>query len=403
MGNSANRDLDHDRDEPAFLDNINRLSGGKMERLPHSDTVKYVMEKLDPMELAGVRDRMLRRLIRNKVLYSMRPSKEVTGKKHFPVAIDAVHFHTSHRKIPHSTRRVHTDGTVDYMLIALEAQIVNRDGRRIPLMTEFIENEQNPDYVKQDCELKACKRLLPRLKETYPRLPLVILLDGLYLCEDIVNLVRKNGWELSVTVTDKTSAFLAKAEEKMAANPRNRIEDTDPVDERRRTVTWANGVKHVFGDTEVCLNVLKMNKTNDQGETETLFYATTIFLSKRRVIGVLDQVCRTRWQIEESFKVQKCHGLGLEEAFGTVENAGLNFYHLVQIANIIMQLILHSSLFRRLQQHQNPDRIRHPIRRPMLEWYGTIKNILAKIKSCLLMVPLSGIDISNWRLEFNTS
>ena len=45
-------------------------------------------------------------------------------------------------------------------------------------MTEFVENpSQNP--TKQDCELKAFYRLAKRLKR-FPRLPICLLLDGLF-------------------------------------------------------------------------------------------------------------------------------------------------------------------------------------------------------------------------------
>lgn len=403
MGNGANRDTDRDRDEPAFLGNVSRLCGRDLERLPHSDTLKYSMAGIDPGELAEVRALMVDRAIRNKVLDRMRTDEEVAGKKYLLVAVDGVHFHTSRRELPHSTRRTHADGTVDYMLAALEAQIVCPEGVRIPWMTEFIENPPGGDYDKQDCELAAAKRLLARLKNRHPRLPVLLLLDGLYLCEAIVDLVRKNGWGLSVTVNDKTPAFLAEAERRMAADPRNRIEDKDPVDGRGRTVAWTNHVKHVFGQTEADLNVVKMTKVGANGKTGKSVYATTIFLKKRRVVQVLDRICRARWQAEEAFKVQKCHGLGLEKAFGTTGHAGVNYYHIVQIAHIILELILHSSLFRRLQRHQNPEVVRNTICRRMLEWYGTIKNVLAKFKCYLLMRPLSDMDIREWRLEFNTS
>lgn len=42
----------------------------------------------------------------------------------------------------------------------------------VSLDTEFIENEKE-DVSKQDCEIAAAKRLLKRLSEDYPRLPVV--------------------------------------------------------------------------------------------------------------------------------------------------------------------------------------------------------------------------------------
>ena len=403
MGNTANRDTDYEQDEPVLLDNLNALTGCNLERLPHSDTLKYSMEGLPPDELGGLRRKMAGRLIRNKVLDGMRTNEELTGKKHFLVAIDGVHCHTSTRELPHSTHRTRSNGTVEYLITALEACLVCSDGVRIPLMVEAIENAEGGEYNKQDCELKAAKRLLVRLKNSFPKLPIVILLDGLYLCEDIVNLVKKNRMELSVTVKDNTSAFLTEAERKMAADTRNRIEGEDPADGRRRVVTWANHVQHTFGKTKVDLSVVSMTKTNSEGGTEKFVYATSIFINRKKVTMLLDGVCRARWQIEEAFKVQKCHGLGLEQAFGTMEHAGLNYYHIVQIAHIILELMLHSNLFRRLQQQQNPDRIKHTIRERMMEWYGTIKNLMCKFKRSIITRHLSQIDIREWRLEFDTT
>ena len=146
-----------------------------------------------------------------------------------------------------------------------------------------------------------------------------------------------------------------------------------------------------------------MTKTNSEGGTEKFVYATSIFINRKKVTMLLDGVCRARWQIEEAFKVQKCHGLGLEQAFGTMEHAGLNYYHIVQIAHIILELMLHSNLFRRLQQQQNPDRIKHTIRERMMEWYGTIKNLMCKFKRSIITRHLSQIDIREWRLEFDTT
>ena len=87
-----------------------------------------------------------------------------------------------------------------------------------------------------------------------------------------------------------------------------------------------------------------------------LLYATNIFLSGKedKALRGLDEACRTRWQIEESFDSQKHHGPGLEAVLGTRGNTGQNHYLIVQIADIIRTFMLHSSLFRGLQLEENP-------------------------------------------------
>lgn len=49
-------------------------------------------------------------------------------------------------------------------------------------------------YEKQDCEIKAFKRLAERLKKKYKRLPICILGDSLYAIEPIFQICKKNNW-----------------------------------------------------------------------------------------------------------------------------------------------------------------------------------------------------------------
>ena len=54
------------------------------------------------------------------------------------------------------------------------------NGFSISLMSEWIENPADQVYDKQDCERKAFTRLATHLKQAFPRLPILILADGLY-------------------------------------------------------------------------------------------------------------------------------------------------------------------------------------------------------------------------------
>ena len=144
----------------------------------------------------------------------------------------------------------------------------------------------------------------------------------------------------------------------------------------------------------------------DNGEKEDCHvYATTIFLhnNEETVLRILDEICRARWQIEEQFKVQKHHGLELETAFGTRGFAGQNYYLIVQIADIIRTFMMHSSLFRRLQQKANSEEITEVIQRPMLEWYGTIAHFVDRFRRALLTRALSDINMDGWRLSYDTA
>ena len=51
---------------------------------------------------------------------------------------------------------------------------------------------------KQDCETKAFKRLAGKIKEAYPRLPIILLADSLYASEPVMDTCRDNGWEFII-------------------------------------------------------------------------------------------------------------------------------------------------------------------------------------------------------------
>ena len=75
-----------------------------------------------------------------------------------------------------------------YSYYALEAKIVCGN-MTFSLATEFVENETYTDdngntyrkFDKQDCELKTAYRLLNKIKTRFPKLPIIVGGDALYL------------------------------------------------------------------------------------------------------------------------------------------------------------------------------------------------------------------------------
>ena len=59
------------------------------------------------------------------------------------------------------------NGVKYYYRAVLEAKITLFNGLSIPLSTKFVRNTDavNDEFKKQDCELKAAYRLIPKLKK----------------------------------------------------------------------------------------------------------------------------------------------------------------------------------------------------------------------------------------------
>lgn len=62
------------------------------------------------------------------------------------------------------------------------------------IMTEFVENE-GYETEKQDCERKAGRRLMERLKKEFPCLPVCLCADSLYACRQFFSECEKKHWK----------------------------------------------------------------------------------------------------------------------------------------------------------------------------------------------------------------
>jgi hypothetical protein len=83
-----------------------------------------------------------------------------------------------------------------YYVYVLEAKLVFPNGLVLPLMSEFLDNSYGEITDKQDCELKAFKRFATRLHQYFPRMPITLLLDGIYANGPVLALCRKYHWNL---------------------------------------------------------------------------------------------------------------------------------------------------------------------------------------------------------------
>ncbi len=68
----------------------------------------------------------------------------------------------------------------------------------IPIAVEPIKNTDGTK--KQDCEINAAKRLIPRLRQQHPKMGLLITGDDLFSRQSLINLVRNMGFEYCFVV-----------------------------------------------------------------------------------------------------------------------------------------------------------------------------------------------------------
>ena len=172
-----------------FLKNLNQLCTGYSENVAHHDTVEYLLQRLEPEELYGVRQKMVNRLIRMKALEKYRLLEE-----YYMIAVDGTgHLVYKERHCPHCLTKKKDGKILYYYHNVLEAKLVTNTGLALSVETEFIQNSDGE--TKQDCELSAFYRMAKRLKKRFPQLKICLLLDSLYAVGPVMDISEDYGWK----------------------------------------------------------------------------------------------------------------------------------------------------------------------------------------------------------------
>jgi len=264
-------------------------------------------------------------------------------------------------------------------------------------MTEFIENPgDDPTRTelqrKQDCETKAFYRLAARLHARFPRLPLLLVMDGLYATGPVFQLCAKYRWKFMITLTDDQLASVNEEFESLAAcTPQNRRHvRTGSIEQRFR---WANDIAYV--DSRGCRHAVSVLEClEDNAAYTTKFkWVTNVTVTEAKVVTLANEGGRLRWKIEnEGFNVQKNGGYNLEHAYTKNEHGAKIYYLLMQIAHRLMQLMEKGSLW---AAH-------------FPRGFGSARNLARRLLEALRNATLSqaqydALCTQSFQIRFNTS
>lgn len=316
---------------------------------PHGDTLDDAFSRMDPAEFQAVLCWMIYCLIRKKVMYPYR-----LLDRYFLIAIDGTW--TLIRKKRHCRKCLTQtkNGKTTYYHMVVEAKLVTPDGFAIPLFTEFVENTGNDS--KQDCELKAFYRIAEKIKASFPKLPVLTTIDGLFAGGPVFRVCTEFGWKFMVVLKDGSLPTVNQEFESLSAlQPENRLvyqrlEEKTCV---KQLFRWVNEIEYTDTEkTEHTVDVIECLETRqaETGEitTKRHKWVTNMRVSRRNVIELANNGGRLRWKIEnEGFNVQKNGGYGLTHEYSKNDNSAKIFHILMQIAHLLMQLLTRGSLLKR--------------------------------------------------------
>lgn len=337
----SRRRIGFELDSPFALDNLNDLSECCQQEMPHPDTMDHFLGHVGPEQFARVRRNMVQRLIRMKALDHAR----MLGC--FVIALDGTGQLTfKDRHCEHCLHKTVHGKTIYYHHV-LEAKLVSPDGLAISVGTEFIENT-NPTASKQDCELKAFARLAPRLKKDFPQLKLCLSMDALYANGSAMEICRKYRWKYFIVFKEGSlPATWLEYQTLLKLCPDNRKELLSKTgkDVRQQNFAWVENLRYTDDmGRKQCFNAFQCS---EQTGKEKHFFAwiTNFDLHADSIDTLANKGGRCRWKIEnEGFNIQKNGGFNLEHAYSEKNCQMKNYYTLMQIAHIILQLLERGNL-----------------------------------------------------------
>ena len=269
------------------IQNIVEICGLELEEIPHCDTINDVFKKVKAEEIEKIRRYMINKLIRVKIIqrYKIR-------ERYYHIVIDGTGLATSRKKYNENClvkNKTDKNGKEyqEYSTYVLEAKLIVRE-MVFSIGREFVENTEKKES-KQDCEIKAFKRLAKKIKKIYPKLRILISGDALYASKSVLEICKENDWKYIIrfkegsipSLYNEFKTVVAKANE----SNKKEYEYVTKLDYQEEKV-----------------NVIKY--TDRKQETEYV-YITDLAITNKNIERTIN-VGKNRWKIEnEGFKIQK--------------------------------------------------------------------------------------------------
>lgn len=337
--NKIGRDFNSD----IVINNINNILKTNYVELPHKDTLINVISEIKFEELEKIQTKIIKTLIRSKMLDKYR----FCGLFH--IVIDGTGLYSTRVNLGEQaiTKVINKDTDNEYILYsyyALEAKLVCGN-MTFSFATEFVENETYTDkngntyrkFDKQDCELKAAYRLLDKIKKRFPKLPIIIGGDALYLGKPFLELCDEYHFE-----------YIIRYKETDAPTIKRNFDEIKIVE---GNYEYQNEI--IFGELKnkdfYTLNVISFNEESideETGEVTTtnFSYVTSLPINSKNKEDII-KLGRRRWKIEnKGFKEQKSDVLNISHIYTKNCNGTKNIYLIIQFAHTLLNLLNYGNI-----------------------------------------------------------
>ena len=307
------------------IKNISNICNEKLNELPYWETIQDVFININLSELREIQKYIVKTLIRSKMF----DKYKFNGA--FQLLFDGTGLSNHNYNLNNNClKRKHKDGKISYYKYVLECKLVVGN-IVISLDSEFIENkEMITEKQKQDCEIKAFKRMVKRIKKNYPKYKFIITGDALYASEPIINICNSNNW---FYIFNFKPDRLKEINDTFEGNIKLLNESNIPNYYLSTNVKYKN----------IILNVYKFNEIK-KNKTTTFRYISNLSINNSNITQIVE-LGRKRWKIEnEGFYTQKHRTFNIAHLNSRNDNSMKCHYFFIQFAHTIRQLLEQGNL-----------------------------------------------------------
>lgn len=349
---SSRREANREMTKPQFRENL-RLWFPEIETLPHQDTLNRVLAATEPSAIEAALVGLIGNLVRKKKF------ARYLVDNCYPICMDGTQKLKSNELIRAEwlTRTLHTaDGSKEqHYVYVLEVSLAFRNGMTLPVLSEFLTYAGGSDETKQDCEQRAFHRAAERLKKTFPRLPILVLLDGLYANGPVLAACRRHRWQSMIVLKD---GCLKSVWEEVTGLQRITQGNTLAMlwGGRRQHFTWINDISYTYDERgkpkRLTVHVVECQESWEEWDakagqkvTRTARHAwlSSAPLTRHTIHERCNLGARHRWQIEEQILAEKHHGYHYEHLYSENWNALRSYHYLMRIGHLINMLVWYAA------------------------------------------------------------
>jgi hypothetical protein len=303
--------------------------------IPKDTQMRSVLDAIATWRLDDIFADFLHRLQRGKHLADY---QLLDGS--YLVAIDGSEYFSSENiRCPHCLV-TKSKGNVRYHHQILQSVIVHPDRRQVlPLAPEPISNRDGTK--KQDCERNAAKRLIPKIKASYPKLNIIVTADALYSNQPFIDELKTADMSFILVAKPTDHKLLFEwVTELIQLGDGGSLELGDEKGRRHR-YQWVNQVPLNGTKDADLVNFFQYQLVAKSGKvTYKNSWVTDIEIDENNVV-ILVKGGRARWKIEnETFNTLKNQGYHIEHNFGHgQQNLSMIFFTLNLLAFYVHQIL----------------------------------------------------------------